>query len=89
MSDTLKILFPGIEKIFSENPENKLKGEISFPQIQNLDASITALDEGLTPEELQFFLWGIAIMEKRCIVRIWTIEIQNLQVFLRNQYVRI
>ena len=58
MSDTLKILFPGVEKIFSENPENKLKGEISFPQIQNLDASITALDEGLTPEELQFFFMG-------------------------------
>ena len=64
MSDTLKILFPEVEKIFSETPENKLKDEISFLQIQNLDTSITASDEGLTPKELQFFYGDLQVWRK-------------------------
>ena len=41
------------EQLFSETSENKLKGEIGFPQIPNLDALITALNDGVIP--IEFF----------------------------------
>lgn len=50
--------FQETEIIFSETSEDKLKGKIGFPQIPNLDALITALDQGVTPKELQFFHGG-------------------------------
>ena len=55
ISNTLNTLFPEAEKIFSEIPEDKLKVEIGFLQIPNLNALTIALDDVVTAKGLQFF----------------------------------
>ena len=71
----MNTLFPEAEKIFSEIPEDKLKVEIGFLQIPNLNALTIALDDVVTPKGLQFFHG-----EENCefgenrIVGVWTYQ---------------